>query len=215
MQDSTIRWCGDIGMFAYDRPIPESCVHATAFCRETCYNEKLYTTYPLMRVKDVRNEAYWQQLDGLQVNFDLRKRRKQTDRLRLMTRGEAFRDLLDVARVESIAANNPQRLIWVPTRAWRSPLLNAMVTRLRNTYSNLRILASTDPTTNDEEWVQLKAQGWSTMFYGDDTTRYTPNGDKYFLCPKTHGAKVRGACAKCKRGCFRADKRVDVHLAQH
>lgn len=214
-QATTLRWCSDIGMFAYDRPIPQSCVHATQFCRETCYNQKLYRMYSRMHTKDVSSEAYWASIDGAKVKKDLRRRRHQTDRLRLMTRGEAFRDYTDIERVASIAAENPHLLVWVPTRAWRDPLLNAMVTQLRLRHSNLRILASTDPTTTAEEWEELKANGWSTMFYGDNTQRVTPNGDRYFACPKTHGAKVKGACAVCKRGCFRADKRVDVHLHQH
>ena len=82
-------------------------------------------------------------------------------------------------------------------------------------YSNVRILASVDPTTTQEEWESLTADGWSTMFFGDNAMRVTPAGNKMFMCPKTHGAKVKGACEVCKRGCFRADKRVDVHLNQH
>lgn len=211
---STIRWCEDIGMFAYDRPIPETCVHATDFCRAACYNDKLYRIYPAMHGKDIKNEAYWQTLDGAQVTRDLARRKHPTHRVRFMTRGEAFKAVSDVHKVAEIASANPDRLFWIPTRAWRHPLLRALIQTSLLGVPNLRILASTDPTTTDAEWDALKADGWSTMFFGDDTQRVTPTGDKMFLCPKTHG-HVKGACAVCKRGCFRADKRVDVHLSQH
>ena len=212
--NSTIRFCADIGMFAYDRGIPQSCVHATEFCAVNCYNDKLYKIYPAMREKDEKNEKYWSLIDGKIVNRDLARRKKQTGRVRLMTRGEAFSKFSDVARVESILSENPDSVFWIPTRSWRHPILRFAVRKLADNYPNARILASTDPTTTDEEWAQLKADNWSTMFFGDDNQKITPNGDKHFLCPKTHG-KVKAACAVCKKGCFRADKRVDVHLSQH
>lgn len=211
---STIRFCEDIGMFAYDRGIPQSCGHATAFCAVNCYNDKLYKIYPAMRGKDEKNEKFWAHIDGKIVRADLSKRRKQTKRVRLMTRGEAFSTFTDLSKVESILAENPGTIWWIPTRAWRHPILRFGVRKLAEKYPNARILASTDPTTTDAEWAQLKADGWSTMFFGSDDQRVTPNGDKHFLCPKTHG-KVKSACAVCKRGCFRSDKRVDVHLSQH
>lgn len=216
--ESTIRWCEDIGMYAYDRSIPESCIHATAFCKTNCYNDKLYKIYPAMHGKDVKNEAYWAEIDGARVARDLSRKRKQTARVRLMTRGEAFSTFNDVERVRNIATHNlttnPETLFWIPTRGWRNPLLRVQIERLVSEFENLRILASMDPTNTAEEWADLKASGWSTMFFGDDAMRTTPAGDKMFLCPKTHG-HVKGACAVCKRGCFRADKRVDVHLSQH
>lgn len=210
-----MRFCNDIGMFAVDRGIPQSCGHATAFCAANCYNEKLYKVYPAMRGKDIKNEREWALIDGAKIRRELSRKRKQTARVRLMTRGEAFSQFADIARVEHILSENPDVTWWVPTRAWRHPLLKFAVRKLADKYANARIMASTDPTTTAEEWTMLKAEGWSTMFFGIDDMTTTPNGDRMFLCPKTHGAKVKGACAVCKRGCFRADKRVDVHLAQH
>lgn len=212
--NSTIRFCDDIGLYAYDRGIPQSCVHATGFCAVNCYNDKLYKIYPAMRGKDEKNEAFWANIDGQKVARDLSRRKKQTKRVRLMTRGEAFSVFADIARVESILAENPNTEFWIPTRAWRHPILRYSVRKLADNYPNARILASTDPTTTLEEWASLKSDNWSTMFFGADDQRITPNGDKHFLCPKTHG-HVKAACAVCKKGCFRADKRVDVHLSQH
>ena len=93
--------------------------------------------------------------------------------------------------------------------------MRVQIESISRTYANVRILASVDPTTTREEWEMLTVNGWSTMFFGDNDMRVTPVGSKMFLCPKTHGAKVKGACSVCKRGCFRSDKRVDVHLKQH
>lgn len=211
---TTIRYCADIGMFAYDRGIPQSCVHATDFCKINCFNDKLYKVYPAMHGKDVKNEQFWSTIDGKTVAIDLKRKKKQTNRIRLMTRGEAFSSWSDIARVESILKENPDSVFWIPTRSWRNQLLRYAVKKLADKYDNARILASTDITTTPQEWESLKLENWSTMFFGNDDQRITPNGDKHFLCPKTHG-HVKGACAVCKKGCFRNDKRVDVHLSQH
>jgi len=214
MQRSELRWCKDIGMFAFDRPIPTSCVHKTAFCEKTCFNVKLYKFYKNMSVKDVRNEAYWQQIDGFQVRETLKRRRKQTKRVRFMTRGEAIKDHNDVNRVVDICKENPNTEFWLPTRAWRDALLFARASATLKSIPNLHVLASMDPSNTPEEWEQVIAQGWSTMYYGDDEFLTTPVGGKMFKCPKTWG-HVEGACGVCKRGCFEGYGRVDVHLKAH
>lgn len=212
--ESTIRWCDDIGMFAYDRPIPVSCVHRTDYCEAHCFNVKLYRIYPAMRTKDERNEAYWQQITGGQVAATLARKRKFTGRVRFMTRGEAVSDHSDIARIVDICNANPDVDFWMPTRSWRNPLLMARVESELRTLPNLHVLASFDPSNTAEEWEAVRAMGWSTMFFGDDDMLTTPLGDRMFKCPKTHG-HVAGACAKCKRGCFEGHGRVDVHLAAH
>ena len=211
---SEIRWCEDIGMFAFDRPIPTSCVHRTDFCDKTCFNVKLYKFYKGMSVKDVRNEEYWQQITGEQFKKTLLRKRKQTKRVRFMTRGEALSTYHDVPRVEDIVLSTPATEYWLPTRAWRDTLLFAMVQSELKQIPNLHILASMDPSNTPEEWEFVRANGWSTMYYGDDSLTYTPLGEKFFKCPKTFGHVV-GACGSCKRGCFEGHGRVDVHLSQH
>ena len=208
-----LRWCEDIGMFAFDRPIPISCVHKTEFCKKTCFNVKLYKFYKNMSVKDVRNEAYWQQISGVEVRRTLDRKRKQVDRVRFMTRGEGLADYNDVDRVADICIENPDSEFWLPTRAWRHPLLFALATDLRS-IPNLHVLGSFDPSNTAEEWEQVVAQGWSTMYYGDDKFLTTPLGGKMFKCPKTWG-HVSGACGVCKKGCFEGHGRVDVHLKAH
>ena len=71
-----MRYCADIGMWAIDRPIPVSCVHATEFCWKSCYNSKLYKAFPSMRTADERYELEWQNLDPKQVKAFLAGRRK-------------------------------------------------------------------------------------------------------------------------------------------
>jgi hypothetical protein len=209
-----IRWCDDIGMFALDRPIPTSCVHRTEFCDRTCFNVKLYKFYKDMSVKDVRNEEYWQQLTGAAMRATFKRKRKQTDRARFMTRGEALKDHNDVNRVENIVLETPGTDWWLPTRAWRNALLLAQITSRLVPIPNLHVLASMDPSNSPEDWEQTRAVGLSTMYYGDDTYLTTPLGEEMFKCPKTWG-HVKGACGVCKRGCFEGHGRVDVHLQAH
>lgn len=228
-----MRHCPDIGMFALDRPIEETCRWATEFCSAmgengTCFNKKLYRIYPAMHAKDKRNETAWRAIDSEAVAdwFEaLNRKRKDTSRVRLMTRGEAFSDYADIERVELLANATPDRLIWIPTRAWRNPLLWAMIGELTARCPNLRVLASIDPKNWDrttpvedrEYWEttavkDLETAGVSTMFYGDNDATAGR-----FKCPKTWGGKKtkKGACAVCKKGCFRNDKPVHVHLKKH
>ena len=219
---SEMRWCEDIGMFAIDRPIndiPEagvegSCVHRTDYCNETCYNVKLYKLYPAMVGKDVRNEQAWQESTGADYAAALDRKKKPTDRFRLMTRGEAIKDFGDIKRVLDICQANPNRLIWVPTRAWRSPLLRGIIEVSLFDIPNLAILASVDPDTLSSE-PGLLASGWNTMFYGDDSPEVTAGR---FFCPKTW-KDIKGACGTCKAGCFAGPvlgrKGVQVHLKSH
>ena len=209
-------------MFAVDRPIndiPEagvegSCVHRTDHCNLTCYNVKLYQVYPAMVGKDVRNEQAWQESTGADYAAALDRKRKPTTRFRLMTRGEAIKDVSDIGRVLDICKANPERLVWVPTRAWRNPLLRALIEGALFDVPNLAILASIDPETTDHE-PELIASGWNTMFYGDDSPQAT---EGRFLCPKTW-RDIKGACGTCKAGCFAKPilgrTGVRVHLSQH
>ena len=210
---SEMRWCNDIGMFAFDRSIQESCVHATDFCKKTCFNVKLFKVYKNMHVKDVRNEAYWEQIDGKEVYNTLKRKKKQVKRGRFMTRGEAVSDYGDIDRIVDICVNNPDTDWWLPTRAWLNPLLRVMIESRLMPIKNLKISASLDPSNTIEDWDI--SDSWSTMYYGDDEQLTNPKtGKKMFKCPKTWG-HVKGACETCKNGCFHGKGRVDVHLQAH
>ena len=105
-------------MWAIDRPINDvgdvngSCVHRTSFCDASCYNVKLYKMFKGMAQKDIANEKFWQSLptnkndnqDSLKsLQQKLFRSRRQTKRARLMTRGEAIKDMSDVFRIKTLA----------------------------------------------------------------------------------------------------------------
>lgn len=198
-----LRFCKDIGMFAIDRP-KSSCVHASEFCRKHCYNNKLYGVYGNgMRARDKKNEDLWRNPDLPQmIHKQLSRAKKQTKRVRLMTRGEAFSTVSDIVRVARILDANPGTVFWIPTRAWTDASMRRRIEEYIMTRRNVRVLASIDPTMPEPP------EGWSTMFFGDDD-----DTDGRHKCPKTHGHKV-GACATCRSGCF-AKKRADIHLCKH
>lgn len=218
------RWCSDLGMFAVDRPhgiSPHStCKWATRYCIKACFNNKFSRMYPVaMAKRDIANEQSWQALTGSDLARVLgRKYKRQTDRIRLMTRGEAFKDSSDLERVIDLADENPDRLIWVPTKAWRNPLMRIAIEALREICPNLRILASTDPDTTPEEQAMLDENGWSSMFFGDDDQLETLTGSARFKCPKTW-AKDLGSCGDPTRcnsgGCFDNSQPVHIHLKEH
>jgi len=204
-----IRFCQDIGMFAQDRSREYSCLHRTAFCEKTCYNGKLEKLYSsTIPGKDSRNDLYWNELNGTVLKNALKNRKLFTGRFRFCTRGEAFRDASDIPKIREILLSNPEVLFWIPTRAWRNFSLRYLIQDEIMPLRNARVQASIDPSNDELEIELLKADGWSTMFYGDDTAT-----DKGFKCPKTWN-KAKGHCAVCEKGCF-SEKRTDVHLKQH
>lgn len=195
-----LRWCDDIGMFSWDRDKP-SCRHKTVYCEEHCYNNKLYNVYHNMYGKDVRNEKAWMNVSGVAVRQQLDRKRKQVQRVRGCTRGENIRDFSDINRIIDLANSNPDTTFWLPTRAWRDPLLASMIKLQLWPLDNVVVNASLDPSNSIEEWIRLEQEGWSLMFFGDDSMEVTPLGSKLFKCPKTF-KKLNGHCVTCKAGCF-------------
>jgi hypothetical protein len=223
-----LRWCADIGMLAFDRPINDlpgtgikgSCTHRTSFCNATCYNMKLYKLYKNMSKRDVRCEQWWQQITGTEVASVLSKlsKTRDTSRVRFMTRGEALKDAWDIARVKDICTACPGTLFWLPTRAWRNVSLRTIIEQELMPLPNLALNASLDPSNTDAEWKSLISTGWSTMFYGDNSRAKTPNGQRTFQCPKTF-KQLSGHCLSCKAGCLGSrttySRRTDVLLKKH
>ena len=218
------RWCDDIGQFAIDRPINDtknhqgSCIHRTEFCNITCFNNKLYKLYPNMHNRDDRIESIWQSLDPLSIKPFLQRKRKQTKRVRFMTRGEAFATWSDVLKIKSILEDNPDTEWWIPTRAWRDPILKSLIEEMIMPLKNAAVNASVDPSNTKDEWQMLRVDRWNVMFYGDEDLTSVPDSDiKMFLCPKTH-KKLKGHCDICKAGCFSPltlQRQQFVHLSQH
>ena len=88
-----IRYCTELGMLSIDRPL-NSCAHCTNYCKAHCYNNKLDFGGNLQPSApgEQAKESLWQ--DTLRLVSTLHSRlsrcKKQTRRIRLMTRGEAF-----------------------------------------------------------------------------------------------------------------------------
>ena len=228
---TTLRWCKDIKMWAIDRPINDvgdvngSCVHRTSFCDTSCYNVKLYKMFKGMAKKDITNEKFWQSLptnkndnqDSLKsLQQKLFRSRRQTKRARLMTRGEAIKDMSDEFRKKTLCEATPNTTWWVPTRAWRNKGLKQLIEDVLFPLKNVAINASLDPSNTKEEEQLLKDSGWATMYFGDDTKTTSSVGDRRYLCPKTH--KKLKICDTCKGGCFSKvaiGRTSHVHLSQH
>jgi hypothetical protein len=132
-----------------------------------------------------------------------------------MSRGEAFATVRDVAKVRSMIKNNPLRIFWLPTRAWRNPELKKLIQKYIKVFPNAFVQGSTDVTTTIDEYKMLKRTNWSTLYFGNnDTDSVNAQYDiDLFKCPKTFGHK-KSVCVGCTRGCFSAERK-DIHLKQH
>ena len=203
----TIRYCEDIGMFALDFPT-FTCRFRTAFCNANCYNVKLYRLYKGMVGRDKANYQSWLDSTVSEWIRVLSAKRKPVNRFRFATRGETLLSSADIDRVIAIAQSLPNTLFWIPTRAWRDAEMRAEIVTRLFPIENIRLCASLDPSNTQDEETGLIAEGWSTLYYGDDTAT-----DGRMLCPKTHG-HVTGACATCANGCF-SKSQTHVHLKKH
>jgi hypothetical protein len=129
-----------------------------------------------------------------------------------MSRGEAFKCEDDIYRVAELAKQNPNILMWIPTRAWRDKRMKRLIQyELVDVYFNLRIYASIDPENTEDELIEALGFGNGTMFYGNDNIH--PYGEGITVkCPKTFEEKKQ-ACQTCNI-CF-GDEPVHVWLMQH
>ena len=225
-----IRWCSDLGMFATDRPINDvvdkdgkvivegTCIWKTPVCSKRCFDIKLYRLYPKMTDRDIRCEREWQSFKAGDFKKALSRKRKQTQRVSHMTRGEAFKDIDDIFKWEQVCKETPDTLHWMKTRAWHNPILKFYIERILFPVPNLAMNASVDPSDTRNDWERLERNGWNIMFFGDEELTHSPaSGKRVFNCPKTH-KKMKGHCAICKAGCFsqRTIGRVQVvHLSEH
>lgn len=210
-----MRFCASIGLFAIDRP-KTSCRHATNFCAARCYNKKLYALYPMMLLKDAKNEDYWQSLTGESLSREMARKSKSTNRVRLMTRGEAFSCPADIDKVADITCKNPTTMFWIPTHAWREPQLREALETTIAPIKNVRLQASVDPSNTPGEVKSLRRSGWKIMAFGWGSKQEMESAlsiDGAKDCPKTAKHKI-GACATCKGRCF-AKAQTVVFLDQH
>jgi len=204
--------CNDLGLWALDRG-PSSCAHKTEYCSRKCYMNKLKVAYKGIAPRRLRDEEHWTTLDGATMRYWLARMATTNhgrSRFRGCTDGENFSDVSDAYRWAGIIRSNPATLFWLPTRGWRDSGLRTAITRLVRTLPNSRAMASLDPSNTPEEVDALVSEGWSTMFFGDDTASLQPSPIK---CAKTWRG-IHGHCRVCKVGCFKSS-RVDVWLKEH
>ena len=207
-KDVYINFNKDIGMFSINRSA-KSCLYATDFCRKNCYNLKLYKAFGhVMKPADVKYETTWDILNGFLLDKVLSRKKLETKHVRFASRGETLMHINDIYKVAEIVSYNKNRKFLLPTRGWRNTDIKKACEEILFPIKNLYMLASIDPSNTDLEIGELKRDGWSTFFFGDDTKIKGK-----FKCPKTWN-HVKGICPGCENGCF-SDKRVDIHLKQH
>lgn len=205
-----IRFCNDIGMFCLDFPM-ETCVFRTQFCNANCYNRKVYYIHDTdgrVTKRDKQNNTAWKECTVEEfVEAFSRKRTRQTKRFRFGTRGEPLNNIHNIFKIRAIALAMPETIFWIPTRAWRSPLLRDIIERQLMTLPNVRVMASVDPSNSIIELAQIQGR-WSTMFFGDN--KQTAGRVR---CVKTWDHS-KAACATCDQGCFTTEL-IHVHLRKH
>lgn len=194
-------WRAEIGMFCLDRS-RASCVHASSFCREHCMWNKLERCFPGVRKAQLIREKLWflasENWDYVCDLADMLKRkRKQIDRIRICSCGEAFTCDHDIWFISDLARLLPESEFWITTRAWKSKKADSI--SRDKLPSNVILMASVDPSDAPKTVRRLAKEGWQLIFFGDDDHAF--DGIEWVKCPKTWGKK-KGHCATCKTGCF-------------
>jgi len=203
-----IRFNKDIGLWTLDRGI-ESCIWKTEYCKNYCYNNKLYKIFTKMFGKDKRNDEFWKSKDFFSFSSGF-LHKKKVERFRFCSRGEPIQSIDSLTRLSKFAILNPDTLIQIPTRSWRNK-------EIRESYNiinqpNIRLVASIDPSNTKEE-LDI-AHEYRTFFFGnDDKHPYGNDNPKIFRCPKTWH-KLKGFCAQCQLGCFNKEIK-HIWLKQH
>jgi hypothetical protein len=206
-----IRWCKDIDMFAIDRP-KSSCLWKTKFCKEHCYNNKFYKMAKIkLELRDKKNETFYSNIFGTDLNIILSRKRKPTDRFRLCTRGEPITGSYDIYQLKDWARYNPRTQFWVPTRAWRNTNLKCLIEKHLFNVDNVFIQASLDPSNTQAEVDDLIKRGWSTSFFGNDNV-YPFKNVNYVKCPLKWSHT--GSCSTCTVACFNP-KQTHHWLKEH
>lgn len=210
-----------IGMLQIDRAWRVTCEWKSPFCTKHCYNHTGHQPPASKLVTGKKDEAFWKLLDGAWLHEFLHsdyfaafcERLGKTpvfmrSRMRIASKGEAFKTPQDVLKVEDLCVQNPATTFWIPTRAWSDAKMADLIDQHVRSLANARVLASTDPSYTAAQFEALRQLGWNTMFFGDNALDLG-----MFMCPKTW-EPIHSYCRVCKDGCFKRG-RVDVHLKTH
>jgi len=212
-----IRFVEEIGLYAFSRGA-STCRWQTDWCSRFCYNRKFYRLGWKSDETDAADEEFWKTTGA--PEFAEKVRALKVERFRFAVCGEIWTSSKDVLAVERILKLCPKVLFWIPTRAWQDNYMRKVIRSLILPLPNSRLILSIDPTVPESVEEELRADGFSLVFAGD-------NGDprqlilgrgenrtvRYTKCVKTWEERS-GHCAVCETGCF-SKERVDVHLYQH
>jgi len=195
-----------------------SCIHRSEYCNMHCYNNKMYKVFKLMYPADEKNEYYW---NNGNIAHDVKKyfQRRKTKRIRFMSRGEAFKNISDIYKVQSIIKENKDIVFHIPTRAWRNKDLYVLITNeLHNKFNNVRIFASIDPSNKIDEILKASKFCNGTMFFGDNDLhplQVQQEAFKITNCPKTWNKHKKVTCKNCMH-CYNVKKQnLHIWLKQH
>ncbi len=217
MSAEPIRFVPEIGLYAFSRG-RSTCQWQTEWCSRFCYNDKFYRLKWKTAAGDVSDEKFWGTVTA--TDFAGRVHDLKVDRFRFSVVGEIWQIVDDVLKVCAITALCPHVLFWIPTRAWRDERMRELLRAIILPEPNVRLMLSIDPSITEKTEDDLRAEGFSLVFVGDngDPRQLMLDGSdsrtlRYTKCLKTW-RQLTGHCAKCETGCFSAE-RVDVHLRQH
>ena len=205
--------CDDLGLWCFDRDPEVSCVNATAKCLVDCYMIKMRRMFKAIGPRRKMDEIRFHLLTGPIMRHFLARMKKTKhggDKFRWASDGDPCATVADVYRMAGIARATPLTKHWIPTKGHRNPRVREALKRLLRWIPNVRLMASIDTSTTQEEVNALVAEGFSTMFFGDDEASPQPSPVK---CAKTWKG-IHEHCRVCKVGCFKAG-RVDVWLKEH
>lgn len=198
-----LAYCDDLDLYCLDRP--RRCPWRTVFCTHPehgCYGAKMEKAWPTWRTWLQKADFLWTLLTASAFNG--------LSRMRICRVGEPIESIEDIIRITDWANGNPECLFWMPTRSWRNKTLRQA---LKTLPENVKVLASIDPSNTEAEVQSLVREGFSTMFYGNDSRHPLGNRASVTKCKKTWEHET-GRCSRCDEGCF-SDKRSDVWLKFH
>jgi len=174
---------------------------------------------------DAVDDNWWQSIEANDfVKYIEEKYNRHPERFRFSIKGEIWNHPTDVIKVMRIGQLMPTTKFWIPTRAWRDEEMRECIERYMRWSSNVRVLASVDPSNTEAEIEMLREQSWSIVATGGvwndrNQMMLTPNGvalspvSGMHRCEKTWDQNT-GHCLQCEDGCFK-DGRVEIHLKRH
>lgn len=212
--------CDALGIHKIDPSA--GCPFATATCRKSCYAMNAVRRWLSACHRGTHTLMLRIALDGKLWSRWTARHFKGIKFIRLGTRFEPLKSACDVERIRKWALESPGTTFQIPTRCWHDAGMRRLVEERLMGLPNIRLLASIDKETTQEEFEGLRADGWSTMGFWSrkEIGPHPLAGDMPSVerCPKTwEGAHGKTACLRCAendRGCF-GRHRKDIYLKLH